>query len=83
MEKQVRASKPRIDLTGKQFGYLTPVEYIKGGKWLCHCKCGNENISTKAVSSAFKQTNFMKLVCFLHHCNGRYQIFNENLLPNL
>ena len=41
MEKQVRASKPRVDLTGKQFGYLTPVEYIKGGKWLCHCKCCN------------------------------------------
>ena len=31
-EKQVRKSKPRIDLTGKEFGYLTPVEYIKGGK---------------------------------------------------
>lgn len=44
MEKQIRKSKPRVDLTGQQFGYLTPVEYIKGGKWRCQCKCGNEVI---------------------------------------
>ena len=44
MEKQVRNSKPRKDLTGKQFGYLTPLYYIKGGKWHCKCKCGNETI---------------------------------------
>ena len=44
MEKQTRKSKPRVDLTGQQFGYLTPIEYIKGGKWRCQCKCGNEVI---------------------------------------
>ena len=57
MEKQVRASKPRVDLTGKQFGYLTPVEYIKGGKWLCHCKCGNEKIvDTRNLNSGHTQS---------------------------
>ena len=57
MEKQVRASKPRVDLTGKQFGYLTPVEYIKGGKWLCHCKCGNETIvDTRNLNSGHTQS---------------------------
>ena len=30
MEKQVRNSKPRIDLSGKTFTYLTPEYYIKG-----------------------------------------------------
>ena len=33
-----RASKPRQDLTNQIFGYLTPYEYIKGGKWKCKCK---------------------------------------------
>lgn len=42
MEKQLRKSKPRVDLTGKTFGYLTPMYYIKGGKWHCKCKCGKE-----------------------------------------
>ena len=42
--KEVRHSKPRVDLTNKQFTYLTPIEYIKGGKWKCKCKCGNEVI---------------------------------------
>ena len=41
-EKQERQSKPRIDLTGKKFGKLTPLYYIKGGKWHCKCDCGNE-----------------------------------------
>lgn len=42
--KQIRQSKPRVDLTGKHFGQLTPYEYIKGGKWKCKCSCGNETI---------------------------------------
>ena len=40
--KKTRNSKPKIDLTGQQFGYLTPFSYIKGGKWRCKCQCGNE-----------------------------------------
>lgn len=39
-----RKSKPKVDLTGQTFGYLTPLEYIKGGKWECLCKCGNKII---------------------------------------
>ena len=39
--EQTRKSKPRVDLTGKKFGRLTPKEYIKGGKWICECECGN------------------------------------------
>lgn len=42
--KQQRNSKPKEDLTNQTFTYLTPIQYIKGGKWLCKCKCGNECI---------------------------------------
>lgn len=41
-----RKSKPRQDLTDQTFGYLTPFEYVKGGKWKCKCKCGNITITT-------------------------------------
>lgn len=52
MEKQTRKSKPRVDLTGKQFGYLIPQYYIKGGKWHCKCKCGNElDVDTRNLNS--------------------------------
>lgn len=52
MEKQTRNPKPRIDLTGKIFGYLTPIYYIKGGKWHCQCKCGNEvDVDTRNLNS--------------------------------
>lgn len=50
--KQTRQSKPRIDLTGKKFGRLTPQYYIKGGKWHCKCECGNEvDVDTRNLSS--------------------------------
>ena len=39
-----RKSSPRKNLTGQKFGKLTPVEYIKGGKWLCQCDCGKQTI---------------------------------------
>lgn len=56
-EKQTRKSKPKQDLTNKQFGYLTPVEYIKGGKWLCHCKCGKTTIvDTRNLNSGHTQS---------------------------
>lgn len=52
MEKQVRTSKPRVDLTGKTFGYLIPMYYIKGGKWHCKCKCGKElDVDTRNLKS--------------------------------
>ena len=57
MEKQVRNSKPRKNLTGKQFGYLTPLYYIKGGKWHCKCKCGNElDVDTRNLNSGHTQS---------------------------
>ena len=57
MEKQVRNSKPRKDLTGKQFGYLTPLYYIKGGKWHCKCDCGNEcDVDTRNLNSNHTQS---------------------------
>ena len=50
-----RQSKPRQDLTNQTFGYLTPFEYIKGGK--CKCKCGNETIVyTKYLKSGHTQS---------------------------
>lgn len=55
--KQTRQSKPRVDLTGKQFGQLTPFEYIKGGKWKCKCSCGNETIvDTRNLNSGHTQS---------------------------
>ena len=39
-----RSSYPRKDLTGKKFGMLTPIEWIRGGSWRCVCDCGNETI---------------------------------------
>ena len=42
-----------VDLTGKQFGKLTAINYFQGmgwgtgrklGKWLCKCQCGKEKL---------------------------------------
>lgn len=41
---KTRISYPRKDLTGKKFGMLTPIEWIRGGRWRCICDCGNETI---------------------------------------
>ena len=50
--KQIRQSKPKVDLTGQQFGYLIPIQYIKGGKWHCKCQCGNEiDVDTRNLNS--------------------------------
>ena len=55
--KQTRQSKPRVDLTGKTFGQLTPIEYIKGGKWKCKCSCGNVTIvDTRNLNSGHTQS---------------------------
>ncbi len=47
-----RNSKPKQNLTGKTFGYLTALYYIKGGKWHCKCKCGKEiDVDTRNLNS--------------------------------
>lgn len=57
MEKQQRKSKPRIDITGKKYGRLTPQYYIKGGKWHCICDCGNElDVDTRNLNSNHTQS---------------------------
>jgi len=30
----------RLELEGQTFTYLTALEYIRNGFWLCQCKCG-------------------------------------------
>lgn len=37
------AGQPTYDLTGKQFGKLTALYWVKEGKikWVCECECGN------------------------------------------
>ena len=57
MEKQIRQSKPRVDLTNKKFGRLTPQYYIKGGKWHCICDCGKElDVNTRNLNSGHTQS---------------------------
>lgn len=41
---EVRKHYPRKNLTGQKFGMLTPVEWIRGGRWKCICDCGNETL---------------------------------------
>lgn len=55
--KQTRQSKPKVDLTGKKFGRLTPQYYIKGGKWHCKCDCGNElDVDTRNLNSGHSKS---------------------------
>ena len=57
MKKQIRQSKPRVDLTNKKFGRLTPQYYIKGGKWHCICDCGKElDVDTRNLNSGHTQS---------------------------
>ena len=57
MEKKIRKSNPKVDLTGRIFTYLTPLYYIKGGKWHCKCKCGNElDVDTRNLNSGHTQS---------------------------
>lgn len=41
-----------MDLTGKLFGRLVPIERREGSAWLCQCDCGNtKTIKTNALTS--------------------------------
>lgn len=69
-----RKSKPRQDLTNQKFNYLTPIEYIKGGKWKCICDCGKITIvdtrnlksnHTKSCGCKIKETkNVIDMIDF-------------------
>ena len=53
----VRNMPPKNDLTGKKFGRLTPLYYIKGGKWHCKCECGNEcDVDTRNLNSGHSKS---------------------------
>lgn len=57
--KEIRQSKPRVDLTGKMFGRLKPLYYIKGGKWHCQCQCENKtelDVDTRNLNSGHTQS---------------------------
>lgn len=57
--KKERNSKPRHDLTGKMFGRLKPLYYIKGGKWHCQCQCENKtelDVDTRNLNSGHTQS---------------------------
>lgn len=52
LKNNTRNYKPKEDLTNKKFGKLTPLYYIKGGKWHCLCDCGNEcDVDTRNLNS--------------------------------
>ncbi len=69
-----RKSKPRQDLTNQKLNYLTPIEYIKGGKWKCICDCGKITIvdtrnlksnHTKSCGCKIKETkNVIDMIDF-------------------
>ena len=37
-----------IDMTGQQYGDLTPIKYLDEGKWLCRCSCGRLKVAKRA-----------------------------------
>lgn len=41
----VNRNQPHEDLTGQRFGRLIAKQYVKRGKWICQCDCGNETIA--------------------------------------
>ena len=48
----IRNSKPKVDLSNQRFGYLTVLEYVKGGKWKCLCDCGKTiQVDTRNLNS--------------------------------
>ena len=68
-----RASKPKEDLTNMTFGNLTPLYYIKGGKWHCKCQCGNEiDVDTRNLKSGHTKS----CGCLLKKVNSENNTIN-------
>jgi hypothetical protein len=52
MKKHHSTGREHIDISGKKYGKLTPIKYIRGSKWLCRCDCGGEStVQTINLSS--------------------------------
>ena len=66
LQKETTSKRTRIDLTGQQFGYLTPIECLgtKGNTvlWKCKCKCGNitEGTSNNLLSGQKRSCGCLK-----------------------
>lgn len=64
---------PKEDLTGQTFTYLTPLEYIKGGKWKCQCKCGKiTTVDTRNLKSGGTKS----CGCYSRENNSRNNTIN-------
>ena len=46
-----------LDLSGKRFGKLVTIEYVRGSKWRCICDCGNETVvNTNKLTSGYTKS---------------------------
>ena len=68
----MKAGQPARDLTGEKFGMLTPLKYIKGGKWECRCDCGNITIVDTRNLNAGHTTS-----CGCKRIASEYKHFND------
>lgn len=67
-----RTSSFKKDLRGKKFGELTPIKWLRGGKWECACSCGNTTtVDTRNLMSGHTKS----CGCILAN-NGRSRIKN-------
>lgn len=44
--KTPRKTSPKFDISGKKFGRLTAIMYMRKSRWKCRCECGRENSAT-------------------------------------
>lgn len=65
----IRNMGPRVDITGKRFGKLIPIKYVKGGFWNCQCDCGNIiKVDTRHLNNGHTQS----CGCLLKEKNQSY-----------
>ncbi len=68
----MKAGQPARDLTGEKFGMLTPLRYIKGGKWECRCDCGNiTTVDTRNLNTGHTTS------CGCKRIASKYKHFND------
>jgi len=59
-----------LNLIGKKFGALTPIEYLGQSKWKCKCDCG---IFTEVLASNLARGNTTSCGCS-HNYKGEQKI---------